>query len=211
MRAEANGPEALRLVMGSHEQPEAVHDLQVRPQMGEGPLSAVSRGRGLRHLPALPAVRQGEPRCRVDGPWRRRHVLGRPIEVQLAEPASAAGCSRARRPGRPGGQVAASGGSRSTPEYGAGRAAAGAPSEATTATRAASSSADGSPLTTRSRGTRARPTRRWSRRPSQRDVPVLLRRQRLALGRQQPQRLDDLDAGLVGGDHAVDVARSAAM
>ena len=41
---------------------------------------------------------------------------------------------------------------------------------------------------------------------SERDVPVLLGRQGLPLGAQQPQRADDLDAGLVRRDHRVDVA-----
>src|SRR3954471_10530162 len=41
---------------------------------------------------------------------------------------------------------------------------------------------------------------------SQRDVPVLLRRQGLALGAQEAQRPDDLAAGLVRMDHRVDVA-----
>src|SRR5918997_1401091 len=101
---------------------------------------------------------------------------------------------------------------------------------ANTATRAASSSSVGDPLTTentgssvliaasalclhpflafaaRISGARARKGRKARERASsQRDVPVLLRRQGLPLGAQQPQHAGDFHPGLVRGDHGVDV------
>src|SRR5699024_3735568 len=55
---------------------------------------------------------------------------------------------------------------------------------------------------------RPRPARRgrWTSRSSQRDVPVLLGGQRVALGAQRAQRAGHLEAGVGGTDHAVDPA-----
>src|SRR5699024_9806113 len=47
---------------------------------------------------------------------------------------------------------------------------------------------------------------RWTARRSQRDVPVLLGGQRVALGAQRAQRVCHLEAGVGGTDHAVDPA-----
>ena len=90
-------------------------------------------------------------------------------------------------------------------------AAASAPAAAiaeTTATSAATSSAVASPLTMRSRGGLDRLDRRGSLGGLGHSgmFPCFLGGSVSRLEAQQPQRPDDLDAGLVRGDHGVDVA-----
>ena len=181
--------------------------------------AAVPAGRHRAHPPGLPAVlRRGHHGAPVVG-WVVLALAARNLRAGLAaarggSPRRGAGSARhrARAPAArapTGTRRAPSGGAPTTPARPAGAPAPGRRAAATpwsTATRAATSSGVASPRTTNS-GCRARPpARRCALGRSQRDVPVLLRRQRLPLGAQQPQRPDDLGAGLGRRDHRVDVA-----
>ena len=139
-----------------------------------------------RTRPSAAGRRDREP---FGGRWGRRPPGGSAGEGGRAPAVRAGGHRRPHQPGAVGpGRRRADG--RDV-------AAAPAPAAASTATAAASSSGVGVPRTTRSGGASLsgrRPGGRSARR-SQRDVPVLLGRQRLALGAQRAQRPDDVGRG----------------